>query len=74
MGVDGTRRNRYNLFHVETYRRGHNGADSKSVCLSGHAGSNPAVSVSELPVSRELFCFMQYFKMQWRKEKGGLLK
>ena len=55
MGVDGTRRNRYNLFHVETYRSGHNGADSKSVCLSGHAGSNPAVSVLDYPMLGESF-------------------
>ena len=30
--------------HMETYRSGHNGADSKSVCLNGHVGSNPTVS------------------------------
>ena len=30
--------------NMERYRSGHNGADSKSVCLNGHAGSNPALS------------------------------
>ena len=29
---------------MERYRRGHNGADSKSVCRKRHAGSNPALS------------------------------
>ena len=29
---------------VETYRSGHNGADSKSVCRQLHVGSNPTVS------------------------------
>ena len=29
---------------METYRSGHNGADSKSVCGQPHVGSNPTVS------------------------------
>ena len=33
----------FGLF-AEGYRSGHNGADSKSVCLKGHAGSNPVPS------------------------------
>ena len=32
---------------METYRSGHNGADSKSVCLHGHAGSNPVLSANK---------------------------
>ena len=32
---------------MERYRSGHNGADSKSVCLNGHAGSNPALSAKK---------------------------
>ena len=34
---------------METYRSGHNGADSKSVCLNGHVGSNPTVSAMQRP-------------------------
>ena len=29
---------------MERYRRGHNGADSKSVCVKAHMGSNPILS------------------------------
>ena len=29
---------------MERYRRGHNGADSKSVCVKAHKGSNPFLS------------------------------
>ena len=32
---------------LETYRSGHNGADSKSVCRQRHVGSNPTVSAIE---------------------------
>ena len=39
--------------HTERYRSGHNGADSKSVCLNGHAGSNPALSAK---MKRSHFC------------------
>ena len=35
---------------MERYRSGHNGADSKSVCLNGHAGSNPALSATKSTV------------------------
>ncbi len=31
-------------FYMETYRSGHNGADSKSVREQSHVGSNPTVS------------------------------
>ena len=34
---------------VETYRSGHNGADSKSVCRQLHVGSNPTVSANSNP-------------------------
>ena len=40
----GDSRSQYLQFNTERYRSGHNGADSKSVCLNGHAGSNPALS------------------------------
>ena len=33
--------------NMETYRSGHNGADSKSVCRKRHVGSNPTVSAKE---------------------------
>ena len=33
------------LEYLETYRRGRNETDSKSVCPKGHEGSNPSVSV-----------------------------
>ena len=32
---------------METYRSGHNGADSKSVCGQPHVGSNPTVSAKK---------------------------
>ena len=35
------------LTHMETYRSGHNGADSKSVCGQPHVGSNPTVSAKK---------------------------
>ena len=31
----------------ERYRRGHNGADSKSVCEQSHMGSNPILSAKK---------------------------
>ena len=34
------------LKYLETYRRGRNETDSKSVCPKGHEGSNPSVSAS----------------------------
>ena len=40
----GEGRSRSLQLNTERYRSGHNGADSKSVCLNGHAGSNPALS------------------------------
>lgn len=30
--------------YMQTYRSGHNGADSKSVCAKAHKGSNPFLS------------------------------
>ena len=33
--------------YMETYRSGHNGADSKSVCGQPHVGSNPTVSAKK---------------------------
>ena len=36
---------------METYRSGHNGADSKSVCGQPHVGSNPTVSAKNRQVS-----------------------
>ena len=32
--------------YMQTYRSGHNGADSKSVCGQPHVGSNPTVSAT----------------------------
>ena len=32
--------------NTERYRRGHNGADSKSVCVKAHMGSNPILSAT----------------------------
>ena len=40
----GDSRSQYLQFNTERYRSGHNGADSKSVCLNGHEGSNPSLS------------------------------
>ena len=40
---------------MERYRSGHNGADSKSVCVKAHMGSNPILSASgklPLPISQ----------------------
>ena len=33
--------------NMERYRRGHNGADSKSVCAQAHKGSNPFLSATK---------------------------
>ena len=38
---------------METYRSGHNGADSKSVCGQPHVGSNPTHSARKRQVSTE---------------------
>lgn len=41
--------------YLETYRRGRNETDSKSVCPKGHEGSNPSVSAlatMDLPFGR----------------------
>ena len=34
-------------FHMQRYRSGHNGADSKSVCEQSHEGSNPSLCAIE---------------------------
>ena len=39
----------YTLRYTEGYRSGHNGADSKSVLVKAHVGSNPTPSASEKP-------------------------
>ena len=36
--------------YMQTYRSGHNGADSKSVCGQPHVGSNPTVSARKSTV------------------------
>ena len=55
-------------FNTERYRSGHNGADSKSVCLNGHAGSNPALSAKRPQFSRiAVLIFMN--KDRWSYEK-----
>ena len=42
------------IANTERYRSGHNGADSKSVCLNGHVGSNPTRSATSRWTSRPL--------------------
>ena len=56
---------------METYRSGHNGADSKSVSGQPHVGSNPTVSAKkELLLGYEsvlimvLFCCIFHFFRQ----------
>ena len=44
---------------MERYRRGHNGADSKSVCGQPHVGSNPTISTNKkgtFVYQKFLFC------------------
>lgn len=36
--------------YMQTYRSGHNGADSKSVCAKAHMGSNPILSATKSTV------------------------
>ena len=43
--------------YMQTYRSGHNGADSKSVCGQPHVGSNPTPSASAL----KHLCFKAFF-------------
>ena len=47
---------------METYRSGHNGADSKSVCGQPHVGSNPTVSAIKPYSSR----VVGLFSFPWR--------
>ena len=50
--------------YMETYRSGHNGADSKSVREQSHVGSNPTVSARKRGLLRNksfataLFCVL----------------
>ena len=46
-------------FYMETYRSGHNGADSKSVCEQSHVSSNLTVSAKDnrnLRIAVVFFC------------------
>ncbi len=52
---------------METYRRGHNGADSKSVCGQPHVGSNPTVSAINQDTHWGVLIFM-------RIHDGGIRK
>lgn len=44
---------------MEQYRSGHNGADSKSVCVQAHVGSNPTPSA--LYKVRKYYVFGLFF-------------
>ncbi len=56
---------------METYRSGHNGADSKSVREQSHVGSNPTVSANRtlenIKFSRVLL-FMSPVKMRFQSK------
>ncbi len=45
-------------FNTETYRSGHNGADSKSVCEQSHVSSNLTVSAKD---SLKVLSFKEFF-------------
>ena len=45
------------LKYLETYRRGRNETDSKSVCPKGHEGSNPSVSAKKGPAFGKSFFY-----------------
>ncbi len=47
----------YGQSNTERYRRGHNGADSKSVCVQAHVGSNPTRSEYKKGRAAPLFVF-----------------
>ena len=60
---------RYCIIFTERYRSGHNGADSKSVCLNGHEGSNPSLSAKRPQSSRiAVFIFTLYQLAHERKK------
>ena len=40
-------RSAHSIHTLERYRSGHNGADSKSVCVKAHVGSNPTLSAQQ---------------------------
>ena len=46
---------------VERYRSGHNGADSKSVCVKAHVGSNPTRSAMNTDIS----WYKKTHRMRW---------
>ena len=49
-----------NKFNMESYRSGHNGADSKSVCEQSHEGSTPSLSAKLLEGFRPQGVFSFY--------------
>ena len=49
-------------FHMERYRSGHNGADSKSVWEQSHAGSNPALSARKKPRKHWVYAVFSYLR------------
>ena len=56
---------------METYRRGHNGADSKSVCLHGHASSNLAVSAKcKKHPFWGAFCIWWKIRARWERSSS----
>ncbi len=53
---------------METYRSGHNGADSKSVSAFAPAGSNPAVSaIKKESVRQDWFLFKLLFNEEFER-------
>ena len=52
---------------TERYRRGHNGADSKSVCEQSHGGSNPPLS-AKTHGARIVFAVMYKLNMTYSKK------
>ena len=57
---------------METYRSGHNGADSKSVCRQRHVGSNPTVSAKKGPPGFVGVLFTHAGQVQTVDDSGGL--
>ena len=53
---------------METYRSGHNGADSKSVCAKAHVGSNPTVSAKD---KRDTKVSLLFFRRRDGGFEGG---
>lgn len=48
--------------YMQTYRSGHNGADSKSVWEQSHAGSNPALSARKKPRKHWVYAVFSYLR------------